>query len=109
MKNRNWNFKNFPSTDPRRVRNHLALGMIQFSTLSFLKHHWNRATWELDRWVREFIRICIDIAVTSDGYEFVATINEKSEEVKFQQDKSSLEDLYGIGLFEPEEVGPSSA
>ena len=102
-------FKSFPSTDPRRVRNHLVLGMIQFTTLSFLKHHWNRATWELDRFVREFIRICIDIAVTSYGYEFVASINEKSEEVRFMQEKASLDDLYGTSLCALDEVGPTSA
>jgi len=94
LKNRSWNFKNFPSTDPKRVRNHLIFGMISFSIMSFLKHLWRCGEMELDRFIREFIRVSVVLNPES-GPTYVPSMNKKSEEIEFIQNKTSLDDLYG--------------
>ena len=69
--------------------------MINFSTLSFLKYLWNKPNWEIDRFVREFIRVCLDLVETSTGYDYISSVNEKSEEVVF----SGVTTLLALGSF----------
>ena len=45
----------------------------------------------------------------NEGYEYVPSINEKSEEVEFEQTKSTLDDLYGFYRSEPGSVDETLA
>lgn len=95
MKNQ-WNLKRFPSTDPVRVRNHLFLNLICYSTLSFLKYLWRMGNITLKTMRGTFFMVLVEIGDCVTGPVFVQTRKEKSKELVRMQSKVTFTNRYGF-------------